>query len=59
MGADGAGDKGQGVLLGNEPQGILKTLLTAQLNVFRNILLNGTAAFAGRGEAVQQGNLFI
>ena len=59
VGADGAGDEGQGVLLRDEPQGGGVLALAAQLNVLGNVLLDGAAALAGRGEAVHQGDLLI
>ncbi len=57
MGADGARDKGQGVLLADEPQGGGVLALPAQLDVLRDVLADGAAALAGSGEAVQQGHL--
>ncbi len=57
MGADGARDEGQGVLLADEPQGGGVLALPAQLNVLGNVLADGAAALAGSGEAVQQGHL--
>ncbi|MPM94435.1 hypothetical protein SDC9_141581 [bioreactor metagenome] len=59
MGADGAGDKGQGVFLHNQPQCVPIPALMAQLDILRNILPDGTAALAGGGEAAQQRHLFI
>ena len=59
VGADGARDERQGVLLGDEPQGGGVRALPAQLDILRNVLVDGAAALAGSGEAVQQGNLFI
>ena len=55
--ADGAGDEGQGVLLGDElERGTVETL-AAQLEVLGNVLLDGAAALAGRDEAVEPGHL--
>ena len=57
--ADGAGDKRQGVLLGDELQCWAVEPLAAELKVFGNVLLDGAAALAGRGKAVEQRHLFI
>ena len=59
VGADGARDEGQGVLLADEPQGGGVFALPAQLNVLGNVLADGAAALAGGGEAVQQGHFLI
>ena len=48
VGADGAGDEGQGVLLSNEAQGGGVLALAAQLNILGNVLMDGAAALAGR-----------
>ena len=58
VGADGAGGEGQGVFLRDKRQRFGILALAAQLNVFRDVLPDGAATFAGGGEAVQQGNLF-
>ena len=57
--ADGAGDKRQGVLLGDEAERWAVEPLAAELKVFGNVLLDGAAALAGRGKAVEQRHLFI
>ena len=57
--ADGAGDKRQGVLLGDELQCRAVEPLAAELKIFGNVLLDGAAALAGRGKAVEQRHLFI
>ena len=59
VGADGAGDEGQGVLLGDEAQGGGVLALAAQLNILGNVLTDGAAAFAGGGEAVDQRHLVV
>ena len=59
VGADGAGDKGQGVLLQNHPQGSLVFALTAELNILGDVLADGAAALAGRRIAVKERHLFI
>ena len=59
VGADGAGDKGQGVLLQNHPQSSLVFALTAELDILGDILTNGAAALAGRRIAVKERHLFI
>ena len=59
MGADGAGDEGQGVFLADEAQGGVIPALAAQLDILRDVLLDGAAALAGGGEAVHQGHLLV
>ena len=58
MGADGAGDKGQGVLFRDKRQGFPVFPLAAQLDVFGDILADGAAVLTGGGKAIQQGHLF-
>ena len=58
VGADGAGDKGQGVLFRDKRQGFPVFPLAAQLDVFGDILADRAAVLAGGGEAIQQGHLF-
>ena len=57
--ADGAGDKRQGVLLGDEAERRAVEPLAAELKIFGNVLLDGAAALAGGDEAVEQRHLFI
>ena len=57
VGADGAGDEGQGVALEDHLQRFLVLAVGGQAQVGGNVLLNGTAAPAGRGKAVHQGHL--
>ena len=59
MGADGTGQEGQGILLGDELQGRGVQALAAQLHILGNVLLNGAAALTGGGEAVQPGDAFL
>lgn len=59
VGADGAGDEGQRIFLGNEGERLGVAALAAQLDILGNVLADGTAALAGGGEAIQQGDLFI
>ena len=59
VGADGAGNEGQGVLLGNELQGRAVQSLTHQLDVLGNILCDGAAALTGSGEAIQPRHLLL
>ena len=59
VGADGAGQEGQGILLGDELQGRGVQALAAQLHILGNVLLNGAAALTGGGEAVQPGDAFL
>ena len=59
VGADGAGDKGQGVLLQNHPQGGLVLALTAELDILGDILSDGAAALAGGRVAVEERDLLI
>ena len=59
VGADGAGEEGQGVLLGDELQGRAVEALAAELQILGDVLLDGAAALAGGLEAVQQGNGFL
>ena len=57
--ADGAGDKRQGVLLGDEAERWAVEPLAAELKVFGNVLLDGAAALAGSLEAVEKGDLLF
>ena len=59
VGADGAGDKRQGVLLSDELQRRAVQSLIAQLHILGNILRDGAAALAGCGEAVDPGHLLL
>ena len=59
VGADGAGDEGQGVLLQNDFQRGGVVPLAAQLDVLGDVLADGAAALAGGGEAVHQGHLAV
>ena len=59
MCADRAGDERQGVLLGDELQGRAVEALAAQLNILGDVLMDRAAALAGRGEAVDPGNLLL
>ena len=59
MCADGAGDEGQGVLVGDDLESLKEQALAAQLNVFGNILAEGAAALAGCLEAVGKGQHLI
>ena len=54
VGADRAGDERQRVLFRDEPEGGEIFPAAAELDVFRDILPDGAAAFAGGGEAVKQ-----
>ena len=54
--ADGAGNKGQRILLGDELQSFVVKPLSAQLDVFWNVLRDGAAALAGSYVAVDQRN---
>ena len=56
VGADGAGEEGQGVLLGDELQGRAVETLAAELQILGDVLVDGAAALAGGLEAVQQGD---
>ena len=59
MSADGAGDKGQRILLQNKLQGLGIFPLAAEFNVLRDVLADGAAALAWSGEAVDKGHLLI
>ena len=59
VGTDGAGQEGQRILLGDELQGRGVQALAAQLHILGNVLLNGTAALTGGGEAVHPGHLLV
>ena len=59
VGAEGAGEEGQGVLLGDELQSRAVQALADQLHIFGDILLDGTAALAGSREAVQPRHLLV
>ena len=59
MRADGAGDKRQGVLLGDEAERRAVEPLAAELKIFGNVLLDGAAALAGSLEAVEKGDLLF
>ena len=59
VGADGAGDERQGVLLGDELQRRAVQALIAQLHILRNVLRDGAAALAGCGEAVDPRHLLL
>ena len=56
MGADRAGDEGQSVLFGNQLQRLVIEALAAELDVFRDVLLDRAAAFAGSLETVEPGH---
>ena len=56
--ADGAGDKRQGVLLGDELERRAVKALAAKLDVLRDILMDGAAALARSREAVDQRDAF-
>ena len=57
--ADGTGQERQGVLLGNQLQRGTVQALAHQLDILGNILLDGAAALAGGGEAVDPGHLLV
>ena len=57
--ADGAGDKRQGVFLGDELERGGIEALAAELKIFGNVLLDGAAALAGSLEAVEKGDLLF
>ena len=59
VGADGAGNEGQGVLLGNELQRRAVQALAHQLDVLGDVLCDGAAALTGGGEAVQPRHLLL
>ena len=59
VGADGAGDEGQGVAVGDDAQGLLVLALAHLHQIGGNILLDGAAGAAGGGEAVDEGHLFV
>ena len=59
VGADGAGDEGQGVAVGDDLQGLLIPAGIDQHQVSGNILLDGAAVAAGGGEAVDEGDLLV
>ena len=52
VGADGAGDERQGVLLGDERERLVIQALLAQLDVLGDVLLDGAAALAGSNVAI-------
>ena len=56
MGADGAGDKGQGVLQKNDLQGLLGLARSHELQIRGDILVDGAALLAGSHETVGQGH---
>ena len=56
VGADGAGDEGQGVLLGDQLEGRSVEPLAAKLDILGNVLPDGTSALTGRGKAVDPGH---
>ncbi len=56
VGTDGAGDERQGVFLCDQTQGLIIQALAAELQIFGDILLDGTAAPARRREAVEPGH---
>ena len=57
VGADGAGDEGQGVALEDDLQGPFVVARPGGHQIGRDILLNGAAAPAGGFEAVDEGHL--
>ena len=59
VGADGAGDERQRVLLGDELQRRAVQPLIAQLHILGDVLRDGAAALAGRGEAVDPRHLLL
>ena len=59
MAADGAGDERQRIFLADHPQRILILTLAHQAQILGNVLMNGALLGAGRGEAVDEGNILF
>ena len=59
VGADGARDEGQGVLLGDELQSRGVQTLSAQLHILGNVLGNGAAALTRGDKAVHPGHTVL
>ena len=59
VGADGAGDKGQGVLLGDELQRRGVQALSAQLHILGNVLSDGAATLTRGDKAVHPGHTVL
>ena len=59
VGADGAGDEGQGVLLGDELQSRGVQALSAKLHILGNVLSDGAAALTRGDKAVHPGHTVL
>ena len=59
VGADGAGQEGQGILLGDKLQRRAVQALVHQLQILGNVLCDGAAALTGCAEAIDPGHVLL